>query len=46
MVTGVTFRDGIWVCLRQPLTHVPVTCRFEGVTWGFLDSIPSTGVRG
>lgn len=31
----LTFRDGIWVCLRQPLTHVPVTCRLEGVAWGF-----------
>lgn len=39
MVTGVTFRDGIWVCLRQPLTHVYVA-------WEFLDSVPGTGVRG
>lgn len=44
--TGVTFGNGIWVCLGQPLTHVPMTSRLEGVAWGFLVSVARTGVRG
>lgn len=34
------------MCLRQALTHVPMTCRLEGVTWGFLVSEPRAGVKG
>lgn len=46
METGVTFRNGIWVCLGQPLTHVPMTHRLEGVALGFLASVARAGIRG
>lgn len=32
---GVTFRNGIWVCPMQLLTHFPIAGEFEGVDWEF-----------
>lgn len=32
---GVTFRNGIWVCPVQLLTHFPMAGEFEGVDWEF-----------
>lgn len=32
---GVTFRNGIWVCSMQLLTHFPMAGEFKGVDWEF-----------
>lgn len=34
-IQGVTFRNGIWVCPMQLLTHFPMAGEFKGVDWEF-----------